>query len=170
MTMPWDEWVFDLRDPEEHPRFHDLIQGLPTYPPIVLNDWLTRRVFPLHRCQQEGVIIAIAQSPVPAAYPDETLVSMELSVGDDQGNEISREIKGRVDRCFKHQYQRQQEERRLVTSLRKREGLYGTTIRPGVPTRISPKPNVGSDATSDCQTTERRSISAIKRIHRSTIQ
>ena len=125
MTLAWNDYPLELRGPSEHQSFQNLIQALPWYPPIILNDYLVERPLPLHRCQFEGVIIAIGWSSVPATYRDETLVSMELSLWDEQGHEIYCEFTGRVDRSIMRKYERQQQKRRALAPLPKRTGLYG---------------------------------------------
>ena len=169
MTTARDEYVLDLSDPREHPRFQNLIRGLPTYPKFILNDFLVERSTPLPRGPLKGVIFATSWSSDPATYCEGPFLTMELSLRDEQGNETYCEFRGQVNRSFRLKYERQQQERRLLTPLGKREGLYGTKIRAGDQTSISPEPNVGT--TDNSQTSRPRgSTSANKRIYRSTIQ
>ena len=170
MTTPRDEYVLDLSDPREHehPSFQDLTQGLPAYPQFILNDFLVERSAPLGRGQLRGVIFATGWSSDPATYCEGPFLTMDLSLRDEQGNETYCKFRGEVDRHFRLKYERQQQERRLLMPLGKREGLYSTRIRAGDQTRISPKPNVS--ATSNAQISRPGgSISATKRIYRSTI-
>jgi hypothetical protein len=121
----------------------------------------------------KGVIFATGWSSDPATYCEERLLRMELSLGDEQSNETYCEFRAEVNRSFRRKYERRQQERRLATPPGKRGGLFGTTIRAGDQTNISPKPSVGNerDATDNSQTSRHgRSISATKKIYRSTIQ
>ena len=173
MTIPWDEWPLDLSSPREHRYFQNLIQGLPTYPPFLLNDLLAQRDLPLRRCQHEGVIIATGWTSIPATYPDETLVSMELSLKDDQDNETDFEFRGRVDRSFIRTYERQLQERRAAAPLHKREGVFGPTLGESDRPSISPEPQVATerDETGASKTSgAERSGSRTRELHRDTIQ
>jgi hypothetical protein len=175
ITTGPDEYFLELSDPREHKYryFWNVIQGLLNPPPTILNDLLAERSVPLSRCQQKGVIFATGWSSDPATYCEAPFLTIKLWLRDEQSNETYWEFRAEVNRSFRREYERLQQERREATPLGKREGLYGMKIRAGDQISISPKPNDSRerDATGDSQPSRSgRSISATKEIYRSKIQ
>jgi hypothetical protein len=123
ISLPWGPEL-DLCDPEYTPWYNDLIQGWPAWPPTVLNRWLTGEVSLPRGRKLTGIIIATGWSPVPAEYPDESLVDIELVASDDQGKPLEFFFKAGVDRSLKHKYERQQRERRAVAASTKRVPIF----------------------------------------------
>ena len=76
MTTPWGNFL-DLSDPNESTYYDDLIQGLPSFPPTLLNHWLTHHVA-LRSRQEEGVIIAQGLGFILPECHDKTLVMREI--------------------------------------------------------------------------------------------
>jgi hypothetical protein len=122
VTLPWSDWPLECDDPRGHRLFHALVRDLPEHPPRILNEWLIGRQAPLRPCQRDGVIVATGRSSVPSEYHDEAIVPIRLSLCDERGDEINHEFFGRVDRNFKRQDERKQQERRLAQS--ERTGLF----------------------------------------------
>jgi len=124
MMIPWDDFPLELSDPTESKYYQALIDELPYHPTELLNDWLTSKT-PLCRRQAEGVIVAEGWTSFPPDLHDETLVTVELLLRDEQHNEICFDFGVRVDRSMKRKHERRQRERRERTRLTKPGGLYG---------------------------------------------
>jgi hypothetical protein len=117
--LPWGPEL-DLGDPEYIPWYDDLIRGLPMWRPTVLNRWLTgEHSLPRGR-KLTGIIIATGWGPVPAEYPDEAPVDIELVISDDQGNQLEFPFKAGVDRSVKRKDQQRARKRREFAAATKR--------------------------------------------------
>lgn len=123
ISLPWGPEL-DLLDPEDTPWYNDLIQGLPEWPPNVLNRWLTGEVSLPRGRKLTGIIVATGWSPVPAEYLDASSMDVELVVSDDQGNQLEFLFNAGVDRGVKRKDERRQRERREVTASTKRVPLF----------------------------------------------
>jgi hypothetical protein len=127
MTMPWADGGLGLNWPEEGDWFaDDLVRGLPSLPPTILNDLLVGRRGPLRPCQQEGIIIATGWSGVPPSYQDEMQIAVGLWLRDERGCEFHYDFKARVDRGLKRKYERQR-----PVSVRANAGSVGLDRSPG---------------------------------------
>ena len=162
MTTPWDGPSLDLSDPEGEPFYQEVICGLPSFPPTILNHMLKRQR-PLPRCQEEGVIIANGWSPVPPNCNDKTPpVTVKLFLRDERGNKLSFDFGARVDRSVNRKYERQQRERHKGARSTKRVSLFEREdIQLGDPKSVAPEEAIKHlqaggehDSTCDARTPE----------------
>ena len=123
ISLPWGPEL-DLCDSGDTPCYDDVIRGLPKWPPTVLNPWLRCEVSLTRGRKLTGIVIATGWVPVPAGYPDDSPVDVEMVVSDDQGNQLEFLFKAGVDRSLKHKYERQQRERRAVAASTKRVPIF----------------------------------------------
>ena len=98
MRMPWGD-VLDLSDPKECSYYDDLIYGWYEFPPKFLNHWLTHHV-PLRPRREEGAIFATGRGSVPPEYHDHQPVAVKLFLMDRARNELSFDVRARVDLMF----------------------------------------------------------------------
>jgi len=125
LMLPWGEFPLELSNLEESPYCQELITWSPDYsPPRILNSLLTPEV-PLRPCQVKGVIVAEGWTSVPPKCHDESLVTVELLLRDEQRNEFQFDFRARVNRSLMRQYERRQLERRERMGSTKGGGLYG---------------------------------------------
>ena len=123
ISLPWGPEL-DLSDPEYTPWYNDVIQGWPSWPPTVLNRWLTGEASLPRGKKLAGIVIATGWSPIPAGYPDEWPVDIELAVSDDCGNELNFTFRAGLDRTVKHVYERKCQARIDAGRLTKRRKLF----------------------------------------------
>jgi hypothetical protein len=108
-------------------------------PPRLLNPYLKREL-PLDVRQVEGVIIAHGYSSFPSLYHDESPVTVELLLKDEHRKELSFDFGVRVDRSFKHKWERRQREQAERARWIKRTGLFGPARgQPGDQKSVSPE-------------------------------
>jgi hypothetical protein len=126
MSVPWPDGGLGLSWPEEGDWFADeLVRGLPSLPPTMLNDLLVGRRAPLRRGQQEGIIIATGWSGVPPSYQDEMQIVVGLWLRDERRCEFRCDFKARVDRSLKRKYERRRPDpRELAERLASRGSLF----------------------------------------------
>ncbi len=99
----WFDWKVDLDNVENNESINkEITQGLPFFPPRILNHEFVGRAVPLRPCQIEGVILGNGFSPIPPTFHDETPVTLDLLLLDERGNGFSWEFKARVDRSVIH--------------------------------------------------------------------
>jgi hypothetical protein len=108
LTLEWESPELDLSDPECSSFYEDLLH--PFASPTVLNRWLTDGLAPPRGRRLKGLIIAIGSGSVPAQYHDEMLVTTELSLTDDQGNNTQLYFGARVDRRLKRKHDRRKQQ------------------------------------------------------------
>jgi len=65
LFLNWDEIPLELDGVRDHRLYTKLTEGLPEYPPVLLNDLFVDKVHPLSRCQKRGAIIATGWSSIP---------------------------------------------------------------------------------------------------------
>lgn len=94
----------DLCDPEDIPGYHGLIGGLPHWAPTFLNPYLRGEARLPHGRKLSGFIIATGSVSVPAECCDYSPMDVQLSITDDQGNQLELLWNAGVDRSFKHAY------------------------------------------------------------------
>jgi hypothetical protein len=97
LKLPWSDCLLEVGDPRNHRFFPDVTQDWPGTLKI-LNDWLVDREVPLRTCQRSGLIVGTGWAPVPAAYPADREVQIELSLYDQRDNVMRFEFKARLDR------------------------------------------------------------------------
>jgi hypothetical protein len=97
LTLPWSDCLLEVGDPRNHQFFPEVTQDWPG-PLKILNDWLVDREVPLRTCQRSGLIVGTGWAPVPAAYPANREVQIELSLFDQWDNVMRFEFKARLDR------------------------------------------------------------------------
>jgi hypothetical protein len=106
--LPWGPEL-ELCDPEDTPYYDDVIRGLPKWPPTVLNPWLRGEVSLPRGRKLTGIIIASGWVPIPAEYPDDSPVDVEIVVSNDQGSQLEFLFKAGVDRSVKRGYERKRQ-------------------------------------------------------------
>jgi hypothetical protein len=166
LALEWESPELDLSDPECSFFYEDLLH--PFASPTVLNRWLTDGLAPPRGRRLKGLIIAIGSGSVPAQYHDEMLVTTELSLTDDQGNNTQLYFGARVDRSFKRKHEwRKQQYRRGQPTMR---GLYEGGEKPDLGGRasISPKEPCVPRANGAVRITD-ASLAEIPHIYRNTI-
>jgi hypothetical protein len=97
LKLPWSDCLLEVGDSRNHRFFPDVTQDWPG-PLKILNDWLVDREVPLRTCQRSGLIVGTGWAPVPAAYPADFEVRVELSLYDQRDNVMRLEFKARLDR------------------------------------------------------------------------
>lgn len=123
ISLPWGQEL-EQCDPADIPCYDNLIQGWPEWPPTILNRWLTGEVSLPRGKKLTGIIIAIGWTSVPAEYPGESLVNIEVVLSDDQGYPLELIFKAGVDRRRKREYERRELERRKVAASTKRVPIF----------------------------------------------
>jgi hypothetical protein len=123
LIVPCNDFPLELDDPGATPYYDEMTRGSPYRPLTILNNWLIGELS-LSRRQREGVIVATVGSPLPSKWHDETLVSVNLFVREEQ-DELCFEFKARVDRSLKRMLERKCKERNKALLLKGRTGLFG---------------------------------------------
>jgi hypothetical protein len=142
MTTPWDDWPLELEDPEEWPCYKDVMEWLPPSTKV-LNRQLTSGT-PLSRHRVEGTVLAFGWSKVPPQCHDNTPLRVDLSLWDENFNEIVIEFGVVLDRTFLYDYERKQAGRREGMRVNARgTGLFGPNAGPmGGQSRVLPEEGI----------------------------
>lgn len=102
----WDSFPLDLEGAMEN-RYVDRFKRLgPSWEPIILNDFLVGRPYPLQPCQWDGLIVATGWASVPAECEDGTRLRLELRLRDEEGTDFRYTFTAAVDQRFKREYER----------------------------------------------------------------
>ena len=104
MTAPWDDFPLELEGPESFPCYHDIVADYPE-PLTILNPWLIGKHF-LDRCQREGLIIARGLQPVPRECAEDSWLDIELSLWDENHEELQFDFRGRLSHRLKILHER----------------------------------------------------------------
>jgi len=124
LVPSWFDWKIDLDNLENNEAIvREITQGLPIFPPTILNREFVGRTVPQRPCQIQGVIIGTGYSPFPAKFHDETTVTVWLVLEDERDNLFSHEFTVRVDRSVMRARKRRREFYAPVKST-KSSGLY----------------------------------------------
>ncbi len=123
ISLAWGPEL-DLCDPEDIPRYDDLIGGLPEWPPTVLNPWLRGEDSLPRGMKLTGIIIATGWVPIPAEICDESPVDIQISITDDQGSQLELLWKAGVYRGLKRAYERKQQTPAEALRLTTRKSLF----------------------------------------------
>lgn len=97
MTASWDDFPLELDGPEYFPSYRNIVADLYPKPVIILNPWLIGK-HSLDRCQREGLIIARGLQPVPPECAERSWLDIELSLSDENEDELRFEFRGRLSR------------------------------------------------------------------------
>jgi hypothetical protein len=122
MTASWDDFPLELDGPEYFPSYRNIVADLYPKPVIILNPWLIGK-HSLDRCQREGLIIARGLQPVPPECAERSWLDIELSLSDENEDELRFEFRGRLSHKLKTLYERQL--RKQYPYPKPREPLFG---------------------------------------------
>jgi hypothetical protein len=122
MTAPWDNFPLELDGPEYFPSYRNIVADVDPKPVIILNPWLMGK-HSLDRCQREGLIIARGLQPVPRECAERSWLDIELSLRDENEDELRFEFRGRLSHKLKTLYERQLREQ--YPYPKPREPLFG---------------------------------------------
>jgi hypothetical protein len=122
MTAPWDDFPLELEGPESLPSYRDIVADVYPKPVTILNPWLMG-THSLDRCQREGLIIARGLRPVPPECAERSRLDIELSLLDENEDELRFEFRGRLNHTLKILYERQL--RKQYPYPQPREPLFG---------------------------------------------
>jgi hypothetical protein len=122
MTAPWDDFPLDLEGPEYFSSYRDIVADFYPEPLTILNRWLMGKHC-LHRCQREGLIIARGLQPVPRERAEHSWLDIELSLWDENDEELRFEFRGRLNHRLKILHERQL--RRQYPYRQPREPFFG---------------------------------------------
>ena len=99
MTVSWSELPLELEGAEQFPFYDDVVADF-CPKPIILNPWLTGERS-LIRSRKEGLIIARGQGPVPREYAEPPWIDIELSLRDENNDELQFVFRGRLNHWLK---------------------------------------------------------------------
>lgn len=97
MTTPWDDFPLELEEPEHFPFYADIVDDFYPERLTILNSRLVGE-HSLDRRQREGLIIARGVRPVPQEYAEHSWLDLELSLWDENDEELRFEFRGRLNR------------------------------------------------------------------------
>jgi hypothetical protein len=122
----WIDLEIDLDNVEDNEAIiNEITQGLPIFPPRILNHEFVGRTLPLRPCQIEGVIIGNGYCPVPTKFHDETIVTLKLVLVDERDGVFSFDFTAGIDRSVMRSHRRKWASKHPVNSSR-RSGLFDT--------------------------------------------